>query len=1742
MNDYIGKRLIEQVSGELTEKVRIQGKKNRLDDYFFIGQLSPQVEDISDESRQYESRSKVSQLGIEYLTDEKSSKESSVGVEVTGKLFYRIYPTLEEQREHWLSSYNEKNDSTIKSFSELSSSESTRKINKHTCDVSKVYQSRKYELKGKYGFKGSPPEEDEISINDNGIDVLQEEISNDPNFYARIREKVKYSDLKDENSWKGFIEEHKREKLPLGWGFMLSLTRRKAGDGKYSFSVKFRNNTNEPNDDRIYSPEIFNVKLKINLESFELFPIVLKEFAEDYKYDRKVFGVGINCDVVEKRDDKTLETSTIPVHKQYKLKTRTHDLNLEFDELASKPIPLLQSLLKLMSEDFANFDLSVDEYLKRTGKNATEQGRKQIQVEKKSYELEIDRFELGIKVLGKYENAQRAFRLMNESFSKQNKAYSSWRLFQLVYIVSALTDFVKNEHPEIESTSYSDVDLIYFPTGGGKTEAFLGLIVFNLFFDRIRGKEFGTSGFVKYPLRLLSIQQTQRIADVIAAAEKIRRFEKDIAKTTPFSIGYLVGEGNTPNKIDWERAKFFLEAGPEYLTSKYKILIKCPFCGSPSLQVQYLHDSKRLVHACSDCDEGILPIYIVDRELFRYLPSVIVSTIDKFTAIGFQRNFRTLLGVVSGKCDIHGYSSSTQCTAGGPKCSESGAFKLKEVSDIAPSFMIQDELHMLVESLGVYDAHYETFINKYVNELSPGEKNHLKVICATATLSNFENQIWHLFLKDAVRFPSPSVDPEKSFYYEISEEVGRVFYGLAPIGVSPKMAVQELAKYQRLILSNLLDDEELFSNILGRKVDASERTEIIKKYWLVLEYGLKKNDAIDICDTLTKTINSELNDRDQFVTENLTGDRSLDEVIKIVDQIENSEEPLPRPDFIASTSMISHGVDIELFNFMLMLSVPQTMGEYIQASSRAGRSFPANIFMVFLSNREKDKSYYRHFVKFNELKDILIEPVAIDRWVHNAILRSLPGILWGFIFQYFDLKKILKGGETLIKLDSLKEELNEKKDITPEMLIELISSSYGVKFSSSELHYQRIRDAVETFFERVPKRSLEKNKFITTVLPDFRPMTSLRDTDETLEIYHDKVGEDRTMRRGRVQSLYKHFPGSWINFRSGPVDSVCQVIKWKSLEVQDNQINKKRVFQRVNKALIGFGGRNDDFPESLTQHNAAILDPKRIIAGDGSSTYFCANKGCRRVYTFAQIGAEKKCLNPKCGRKTVQMPLIYYCDCGQSTPVKLVKCSNSEHGYNHMKFIESGGRRIFACGHKDCDYVWSLYTKKCPKCQPSKLMKLSNIGGTKVSISRTISFIDLIDSEEEQVLDIEGGKGYDAIFGKYVGLIENDSQYESIIQSLNDPTEVGSKEAELEKELQLVMAQIPDKAMALDLLKKLKPELFQGGEEDLTILNEVEKSLRMGEPDRDAHAVCILERKTIDTYENKLTIAGAKLKSNDFKLKREKIDYNEILSSFKIDDIVASEDINMVLTLYGYSREHHNIPRSVLNPFRADDLMSMDSRLQDKIPIYLLKYKTEGIVLDFNRKKIIDWCLENEFIDEFRDNLPKDLNDQTAIDLWWLNNFSPSMIEFFKGIEPEQSPFTYYCYSLLHTISHSLLRNVETVSGLSRGSLSEYLMPTTGSLMIYTHDTHENPLGVFESIMINSLDHLMNAAKISLIDCINDPLCMDYMDDKRVTASCFDCCYTSEVSCQHMNFDLDRRLVIGGKLRSGKKIKGFWEK
>ncbi|NMB46707.1 MAG: hypothetical protein GX998_09905 [Firmicutes bacterium] len=168
---------------------------------------------------------------------------------------------------------------------------------------------------------------------------------------------------------------------------------------------------------------------------------------------------------------------------------------------------------------------------------------------------EIRRFANGIRLIRDYEAIRLAFAQMNMTFRNSAKQFEAWYLFEIVFVVSMVADICASEYGEDEMGEMSQpdkADVLHFPTGGGKTEAFLGCVVFTLFFDRIRGKLDGVSAIIKYPLRLLSIQQVERIGVILAEAELIRR---DCAITEggkPFGLGYFVGEANTPNRIEPE--------------------------------------------------------------------------------------------------------------------------------------------------------------------------------------------------------------------------------------------------------------------------------------------------------------------------------------------------------------------------------------------------------------------------------------------------------------------------------------------------------------------------------------------------------------------------------------------------------------------------------------------------------------------------------------------------------------------------------------------------------------------------------------------------------------------------------------------------------------------------------------------------------------------------------------------------------------------------------------------------------------------------------------------------------------------------------------------------------------------------------------------------------------------------------------------------------------------------------------
>ena len=296
-----------------------------------------------------------------------------------------------------------------------------------------------------------------------------------------------------------------------------------------------------------------------------------------------------------------------------------------------------------------------------------------------------------------------AFRYMNMAFKKSAKGYDSWRLFQIVFVVSLILDVVAHE-PDLmleeemkDKAKTDDIDILYFPTGGGKTEAFLGILVFNLFFDRLRSKEFGVTALLKYPLRLLSVQQVQRVSNILATAEIIRQDEK--MGGDRFSLGYFVGEGNTPNKIDKDLRKKLKEMTMEEIDERYRLLDVCPFCGKNTIHVIYDEKSNSLKHICQQqgCDSnGEIPLYMVDDDIYRYIPSVIISTVDKMTAIGLNMRFHNLLCGADYKCPKHGFTARKKCHVDGCTCSQTDYERVK-MKDPAPTLMIQDELHLIKE-------------------------------------------------------------------------------------------------------------------------------------------------------------------------------------------------------------------------------------------------------------------------------------------------------------------------------------------------------------------------------------------------------------------------------------------------------------------------------------------------------------------------------------------------------------------------------------------------------------------------------------------------------------------------------------------------------------------------------------------------------------------------------------------------------------------------------------------------------------------------------------------------------------------------------------------------------------------------------------------------------------------------------------------------------------------------------------
>jgi hypothetical protein len=633
-------------------------------------------------------------------------------------------------------------------------------------------------------------------------------------------------------------------------------------------------------------------------------------------------------------------------------------------------------------------------------------------------------------------------------------ANRSWRLFQMAFVLLNLPSLTDLHHPDRSHETDAVADLLWFATGGGKTEAYLGLTAYTLALRRLQGEIEGRRGdhgiavLMRYTLRLLTLQQFQRAAALMCACETIRR--DDVAKwgETPFRLGLWVGNKTTPNSLSSAANSLRQRnvGGKPSSTGTPHQITSCPWCGS-AIKEQHLHvyeapsDIGRCVTYCGDnlgrCEfternspkEG-LPVMVVDEEIYRRPPSLLIATVDKFAQMPWNGKTQMLFGKVTEICDRHGFLSP-EVEDGQSHPSRNGLPSVKNRPHgflRPPDLIIQDELHLISGPLGSMVGLYEAAVDELCSWEVDGKKVRPKVVASTATIRRAPAQVQQLFVRKLEVFPPQGTSIRDSFF-AIQRPTGPDYPGRRYLGISAfgrrypvalirtfmaHMAAAQVLydKYDRLA-DPWMTLAGYFNSI--RELAGARRLvedTIRARLWHADERGLAKRRIRALEELTSRKSGTDI----PIILERLEAvfDKTL-EAQRAADK--KSHKPLSSStpyDVVLATNMISVGVDIERLGLMLVAGQPKNTSEYIQATSRVGRSNagPGLVCTVFNWARPRDLSHYERFEHYHETFYKHVEALSVTPFSARALDRGLTGVMVGMMRLMDEhLNANLKAGE-----------------------------------------------------------------------------------------------------------------------------------------------------------------------------------------------------------------------------------------------------------------------------------------------------------------------------------------------------------------------------------------------------------------------------------------------------------------------------------------------------------------------------------------------------------------------------------------------------------------------------------------------------------------------------------------------------------------------------------------------------------
>jgi Helicase conserved C-terminal domain len=898
---------------------------------------------------------------------------------------------------------------------------------------------------------------------------------------------------------------------------------------------------------------IFNTGMEVVIPLMAHCPLRLDRVEPSYRFRHFMDypAIGLNCGVRSVAADESLSLCTTwsPRFVQPRIIPRQPPTAVTFAALASEQYRV--SDLLCIPQQYSEWIADEEERLRDAVRQGLSPAEADVETNRLNQDLADQRrearyIERGIRLLiesqaayqsladssGRHRQAlackaapYRAWLLMNHSFLRRERGNvgRGWRLFQLAFILAHIPTFASrlDEYQDYFDALLDEdsASLLYFPTGGGKSEAFYGALLLAMFLDRFRGKSRGVTAMIRYPLRLLTLQQGQRLLKLVAFAELVRS-EASVG-TWPFEIGFWVGGNNTPNRYSYVPSVVPLSTDARYpndealeegvagrdpdderaasryreFRASYNKVPQCPVCDGPTGLRRFESEgrtARRLGILCfnSSCEYNrsrpnrtALPFLLTDDAIYARAPAIVLGTIDKMAMLGQRTTtIRQLVGMfgLARAVDPAGHFASPP-NEGDIRSwlREPGyepvfpAFRDGQhvFIDPFPSLIIQDEAHLLEESLGTFSGLFDTLLAEVFREIEQLAGQDLqiaycpardsvsrprlpKVIAATATISNPDRQLEVLYQRVPLRFPCPGSDIYRSFFaapapaptsnpervaleralplYESPERTApwmRLFVSLITNDATHTVtAVAILSAFHSILTTlwrGLIDPRRapsVINTLVGAQGDdagapwraealrAAARTSreneifaLLDLHRIALAYVTNKkggDQVMDALDTAVQQRHRMMHESlEVFVSRLISGGIDMKEIQEIMEeaQASNPGEVYPPLDrqirSIVATSAISHGVDVDRFNSMFFAGLPSDIAEYIQASSRVGRTHVGFVLLIPTPQNRRDRYVVETHDIFHRFLERMIAPPAVERWAENALRRVMASLV-----------------------------------------------------------------------------------------------------------------------------------------------------------------------------------------------------------------------------------------------------------------------------------------------------------------------------------------------------------------------------------------------------------------------------------------------------------------------------------------------------------------------------------------------------------------------------------------------------------------------------------------------------------------------------------------------------------------------------------------------------------------------------